>query len=477
MTGNEDGAHACAESTLFNMTHLGCVVPPNADTYWVGEAGPGPSYLDADGPEHPYTQRTSSWCAHNLLHMARIIDDHPIPPIGNTLEEHGGDAVAPAVAAGSTQLACAVVMPTIGLLGDVMLGRAVGRAVGGGRRPRMSGRPRSASCAAPAISWSATSSAASPVGGEPTARVPGKPFFFRAPPQAIESLEAIGVGAVGLANNHALDYETEALIDTLELFDAAGIAVAGAGRDGCGAPGGVVDAADARVGLVAVADHPPQFAAGRSRPGIAHADLGRRIPDWLVAELGPLREECDLVIAFPHWGPNMATEPARLAAPGRRAMQEAGADLVAGHSAHVFHGVGWSAAGRCSSTSVMRSTTMRSTTGCETTSVCWLSGGPVDPDAELELVGLDARLLPNPARRWRGRGLDREAAGHACGELGTQVERTCRATLPGPTHLTGLRARLGWCRLRPRAPGSPADRTPRSPPPGRPRRCPPPSRG
>ncbi len=93
VTGNEDGAHACAESTLFNMTHLGCVVPPNADTYWVGDAGPGPSYLDAGGPEHAYTQRTSSWCAHNLLHMARIIRDSPIPPIGNTLEEHGGDAV------------------------------------------------------------------------------------------------------------------------------------------------------------------------------------------------------------------------------------------------------------------------------------------------------------------------------------------------------------------------------------------------
>ena len=42
VTGNEDGAHASAETTLFNMTHLGCVVPPNADTYWVGDAGPGP---------------------------------------------------------------------------------------------------------------------------------------------------------------------------------------------------------------------------------------------------------------------------------------------------------------------------------------------------------------------------------------------------------------------------------------------------
>jgi multimeric flavodoxin WrbA len=86
VTGNEDGAHACAESTLFNMTHLGCTVPPNVDTYWVGPAGPGPSYLEAGGEEHPYTQRTASWTAHNLLHMARILKANPIPAEGNTLE-------------------------------------------------------------------------------------------------------------------------------------------------------------------------------------------------------------------------------------------------------------------------------------------------------------------------------------------------------------------------------------------------------
>jgi len=93
VTGNEDGAHASAETTLFNMTHLGCVVPPNADTYWVGDAGPGPSYIEAGGEDHAYTKRTSSWTAHNLLHMARIMRDNPIPPIGNTLEDRGGDVM------------------------------------------------------------------------------------------------------------------------------------------------------------------------------------------------------------------------------------------------------------------------------------------------------------------------------------------------------------------------------------------------
>ncbi|MDQ3660771.1 MAG: flavodoxin family protein [Actinomycetota bacterium] len=87
VTGNEDGAHAAAESTLFNLSHLGCTIPPNSDTYWVGDAGPGPSYLDAGGENHPYTQRTTRWMAHNLVHVARMLKASPIPAEGNTFEE------------------------------------------------------------------------------------------------------------------------------------------------------------------------------------------------------------------------------------------------------------------------------------------------------------------------------------------------------------------------------------------------------
>lgn len=86
VTGNEDGAHACAESTLFNMSHLGCAIPPNADTYWVGDAGPGPSYIEM-GQDHAYTQRTTRWMAHNLVHLARILQATPIPAEGNTFDE------------------------------------------------------------------------------------------------------------------------------------------------------------------------------------------------------------------------------------------------------------------------------------------------------------------------------------------------------------------------------------------------------
>ena len=87
VTGNEDGAHDVAANTLFNLSHLGCTIPPNADTYWVGEAGPGPSFIEAGGADHPYTNRTSRWMSHNLVHVARILRATPIPAEGNTFME------------------------------------------------------------------------------------------------------------------------------------------------------------------------------------------------------------------------------------------------------------------------------------------------------------------------------------------------------------------------------------------------------
>jgi len=78
VTGNEDGAHDCAATTLFNLSHLGCAIPPNSDCYWVGDAGPGPSYLDSDGDTHLYTNKTARYMAHNLVAMAKALAATPI---------------------------------------------------------------------------------------------------------------------------------------------------------------------------------------------------------------------------------------------------------------------------------------------------------------------------------------------------------------------------------------------------------------
>jgi multimeric flavodoxin WrbA len=82
VTGNEDGAHACAATTLYNFTHYGCTVPPNADCYWVGEAGPGPSYIAA-GQGHLYTNRTARFLASSCVWMASMLKEHG--PVGTNL--------------------------------------------------------------------------------------------------------------------------------------------------------------------------------------------------------------------------------------------------------------------------------------------------------------------------------------------------------------------------------------------------------
>ncbi len=87
VTGNEDGAHDVSANTLFNLTHLGCVIPPNVDCYWVGDAGPGPSYIEAGGDRHLYTNRTVRYMVHNLAHFAKLLKETSIPTNLKELDE------------------------------------------------------------------------------------------------------------------------------------------------------------------------------------------------------------------------------------------------------------------------------------------------------------------------------------------------------------------------------------------------------
>jgi poly-gamma-glutamate capsule biosynthesis protein CapA/YwtB (metallophosphatase superfamily) len=167
---------------------------------------------------------------------------------------------------------------------------------------------------------------------------PGKPFFFRAPPEAINHLERLGVDCVALANNHALDFGRDALLDTLSHLEAEGIEWAGAGRDAERARAPAVVAADGfRLAVLSVTDHPAEYAAGPDTPGVAYADLRAGVPDWLLRDISAM--EADAVLVTPHWGPNMNPEPLDHVRVAGERVVEAGATLVAGHSAHVFQGV------------------------------------------------------------------------------------------------------------------------------------------
>jgi multimeric flavodoxin WrbA len=86
ITGNEDGAKHCSMNLLYSLQHLGYVIPPQADAAWLGEAGPGPSYLDpgSGGPENDFTNRNTTFMTWNLMHLARMFKDAGgIPAHGN----------------------------------------------------------------------------------------------------------------------------------------------------------------------------------------------------------------------------------------------------------------------------------------------------------------------------------------------------------------------------------------------------------
>ena len=316
--------------------------------------------------------------------------------------------------------------PAIALLGDVMLGRKVAErlaqappeTVWSSEVPELCG-----ACDAVICNLECCVSEH----GERTDRIRGKPFFFRAPPSATDALAAVGVTAVSLANNHALDFGTVALLDTLDHLGAASIAVVGAGPELDRARrGAVLPVGRLRLGLLAATDHPEEFAAAEGSPGVAFADLRAGLPDWIRAELARLRAEADVVVAFPHWGPNMTSEPAGWQRARARELVAAGADLVAGHSAHVFHGIEWvgdrpvvyDLGGALDDYAV--DPLLRNDLGI---AVLWRPGGePRVELAGLELGFCETALASGAAADWIAARLE-----SACAPFGTRVERTGEA--------------------------------------------------
>lgn len=225
---------------------------------------------------------------------------------------------------------------TLGLAGDTMLGRGVAETI---RRdgPGALFAPEVEQIAHEADLFLVNLECCISERGAPWPD-PRKPFFFRAPPEAVDALATLGVDCVTVANNHALDYGAEALLDTFDHLGRAGIRVVGAGPDEASARSPMVlTSGDASVAVVGLTDHPPDFAAAPSSPGVAFADLRRELPTWVTGTLRSV--SADVVVVTPHWGPNMVTAPAAHVQRVAPALVDAGATLVAGHSAHVFHGV------------------------------------------------------------------------------------------------------------------------------------------
>ncbi len=90
ITGNEDGVKHCAMGILYSLQHLGYSIPPQADAGWIGEVGPGPSYLDkeSNASQNDFTNRNVTFMTYNLLHLASYLKSNDgYPAWGNSRKD------------------------------------------------------------------------------------------------------------------------------------------------------------------------------------------------------------------------------------------------------------------------------------------------------------------------------------------------------------------------------------------------------
>jgi len=168
-----------------------------------------------------------------------------------------------------------------------------------------------------------------------------KVFHFRAEPGAIAVLQAAGVRYVRLANNHVLDYEKPAFLDTLALLDEAGIARAGAGADLDEARRAArFEAGALKIAAFSVTDNEPPFAAGPERPGVCCVEPEAANVWPTGAAIQAERDAgAELLRVSAQLGPNMVLSRAPHLRAFKQRLLELGCDIVHGHSAHVFQGI------------------------------------------------------------------------------------------------------------------------------------------
>ena len=167
-----------------------------------------------------------------------------------------------------------------------------------------------------------------------------KQFVFRASLSAAARIAAGGVDVANLANNHARDYGSDALVDTVEWLEAAGVVTVGAGenleeahRHRVLVTEGGVKVAFVGASLIV----PAGFGARSASAGIASAHLSERAR--VLDSVRAASVEADAVIVNVHWGIERDTCPSEQQELLARELLAAGADVVIGHHPHVLQPV------------------------------------------------------------------------------------------------------------------------------------------
>lgn len=166
------------------------------------------------------------------------------------------------------------------------------------------------------------------------------PFYFRAPPFMLEVLTEAGFDVVMTANNHAMDFGPEALLEQLELLEAVNIVAVGAGRDAeeAAAPK-YVKVGDMVLAVIGLTTYNSPIAAGADRAGVHWINGHAQILNKLAASVAEARRHADLVVFSPHWGGNWTERPTPQRIELAHALIDLGVDAILGHSAHQIHGI------------------------------------------------------------------------------------------------------------------------------------------
>jgi len=165
-----------------------------------------------------------------------------------------------------------------------------------------------------------------------------KTFNFKSDPAHAACLTIANIKGVNLANNHMLDFSEEGLLETVNTLDKHNIKHVGAGKNLTEAAKHIIiEKNNIKLGFVGYADYPEEWAATKTNPGINYiriSDIER-----IKKDIANLRKQADIVIVSIHWGPNMRTQPTQEFINFAHKIIDAGADILHGHSAHIFQGI------------------------------------------------------------------------------------------------------------------------------------------
>jgi hypothetical protein len=151
-----------------------------------------------------------------------------------------------------------------------------------------------------------------------------KAYTFRAAADSPKYLKRY-FSAVSVANNHALDFGPDGLVECLRILAAEGMPQVGGGANLAAARRPLVlEGHGVKVAIVAANGfQAAKSAAGEATPGVAPLEEAA-----ILADIAAAKRVADFVVPFVHWGPELHPQPRARDRALARKMVEAGATAV-----------------------------------------------------------------------------------------------------------------------------------------------------